>query len=78
MGRIFLGMNLEAMRRHEKPFEWGAPVVNTDEGIKASWTTEEEEHVLMPYMLYQAAAGDRHRVPLSPGHRVLGGMRLDR
>ena len=23
MGRIFLGMNLEAIRRHEKPFEWG-------------------------------------------------------
>ncbi len=137
MGRIFLGMNLEAIRRHEKPFEWGVekaaelgyeyiepmvhwgrelmseakyyhtvsmwddpyrirraaeaaglkvsglqahgpvcrpdahgdylkqairyavecvdPVVNTDEGIKASWTTEEEDHVLMRYMLYEAA-----------------------
>ena len=25
----------------------GAPVVNTDEGIKAPWTTEEEDHVLV-------------------------------
>ena len=138
MGRIFVGMNLEAIRRHEKPFEWGverakelgfeyiepmvhwgrelmsealyyhtvsmwddpfrirrpvekaglklsgiqahgplcrpdvhgdyikqairyaaecgAPVVNTDEGIKAPWTTEEEDHVLMRYMLHEAAA----------------------
>ncbi len=137
MGQIFLGMNLEAIRRHEKPFEWGvekaaalgyqyiepmvhwgrelmseakyyhtvsmwddpyrirraaeaaglkvsalqahgpvcrpdvhgdylkqairyaaecgAPVVNTDEGVKASWTTEEEDHVLMRYMLQEAA-----------------------
>jgi len=137
MGKIFLGMNLEAIRRHEKPFEWGvekaaelgyefvepmvhlgrelmseagyyhtvsmfddpyrikravekhglrlsglqahgpvcrpdvhgeylkmairyaaecgAPVVNTDEGIKAPWTTEEEDHVLMRYTLYEAA-----------------------
>lgn len=137
MGQIFLGMNLEAIRRHEKPFEWGvekaaelgyeyiepmvhwgrelmseakyyhtvsmwddpfrirraaekaglkvsglqahgpicrpdvhgdylkqairyavecgAAVVNTDEGVKAPWTTEEEDHVLMRYMLYEAA-----------------------
>ncbi|MEN6493793.1 MAG: sugar phosphate isomerase/epimerase [Thermoguttaceae bacterium] len=137
MGQIFLGMNLEAIRRHEKPFEWGvekaaelgydyiepmvhwgrelmseakyyhtvsmwddplrirraaekaglkvsglqahgpicrpdvhgdylkhairyaaecgAPVVNTDEGVKAPWTTEEEDHVLMRYMLYEVA-----------------------
>ncbi len=137
MGQIFLGMNMEAIRRHEKPFEWGvekaaelgyeyiepmvhwgrelmseakyyhtvsmwddplrirraaekaglkvsglqahgpvcrpdvhgdylkqairyaaecgAPVINTDEGVKASWTTEEEDHVLMRYMLYEAA-----------------------
>ncbi len=137
MGKISIGMNLEAIRRHEKPFEWGvekaaelgfeyiepmvhwgrelmseaayyhtvsmwddpyrirraaekaglklsgiqahgpicrpdvhgdylkqairyaaecgAPVVNTDEGIKAPWTTEEEDHVLMRYMLYEAA-----------------------
>ena len=138
MGKIGIGMNLEAIRRHEKPFEWGvekaaemgfeyiepmvhwgrelmseahyyhtvsmwddpyrirraaeraglkvsglqahgpvcrpdvhgdylkqairyavecgAPVVNTDEGIKAPWTTEEEDHVLMRYMLHEAAA----------------------
>ena len=137
MGNIYVGMNLEAIRRHEKPFEWGvekaaelgyeyiepmvhwgrelmseahyyhtvsmwddpyrirsatekaglklsalqahgpvcrpdvhgdyikqairyaaecgAPVVNTDEGIKAPWTTEEEDHVLMRYTLYEAA-----------------------
>jgi sugar phosphate isomerase/epimerase len=138
MGKISVGMNLEAIRRHEKPFEWGverakelgfeyvepmvhwgrelmsealyyhtvsmwddplrirravekaglklsgiqahgplcrpdvhgdyikqairyaaecgAPVVNTDEGIKAPWTTEEEDFVLMRYMLHEAAA----------------------
>ncbi len=137
MGRLFIGMNLEAIRRHEKPFEWGveqaarigyqfvepmvhlgrelmseagyyhtvsmfddplrirravekfglrlsglqahgpicrpdvhgeylkmairyaaecgAPVVNTDEGIKAPWTTEEEDFVLMRYTLREAA-----------------------
>lgn len=137
MGKISIGMNLEAVRRHEKPFEWGveqaarlgyeyiepmvhfgrelmseagyyhtvsmfddpyrlrraaekhglkisglqahgpicrpevhgeylklaircaaecgAPVVNTDEGIKAPWTTEAEDHVLMRYTLYEAA-----------------------
>jgi len=137
MGKVFVGMNLEATRHHDKPFEWGvekaaemgfeyiepmvhwgrelmseakyyhtvsmledpylmrrlaekyglkisglqahgpigrpdahgdylkqairyaaevgAPVVNTDEGVKASWTTEEEDHVLMRYTLYEAA-----------------------
>lgn len=137
MGNIHVGMNLEATRRHEKPFEWGVeraaelgyeyiepmvhfgrelmsearyyhtvslfddpfrmkraadaaglkisgfqahgpicrpevqgeylklairaaaeigvPVVNTDEGIKAPWTTEEEDHVLMRYTLHEAA-----------------------
>lgn len=35
--------------------ECGAPVVNTDEGIKAPWTTEEEDHVLMRYTLQEAA-----------------------
>lgn len=137
MGKISVGMNMEAIRRHEKPFEWGvekaaelgyeyiepmvhwgrelmseagyyhtvsmwddpwrirgiaerfglkisglqahgpvcrpdvhgdylkqairfaaevgAPVVNTDEGIKAPWTTIEEDHVLMRYTLYEAA-----------------------
>ena len=36
--------------------ECGAPVVNTDEGPKPSWTTEEEDHVLMWYVLKEAAA----------------------
>jgi sugar phosphate isomerase/epimerase len=36
--------------------ECGAPVVNTDEGPKMSWTTAEEDHVLMRYTLHEAAA----------------------
>ena len=35
--------------------EAGAPVVNTDEGPKPVWTTEEEDHVLMRYTLMEAA-----------------------
>ena len=35
--------------------ECGAPVVNTDEGIKAPWTTEEEDFVLIRYTLQEAA-----------------------
>jgi len=35
--------------------EAGAPVVNTDEGPKASWTTEEEDFVLMRYTLMEAS-----------------------
>jgi len=35
--------------------EIGAPVVNTDEGPKPAWTTEEEDHVLMRYVLMEAA-----------------------
>ena len=35
--------------------ECGAPVVNTDEGPKPDWTTEEEDHVLMRYVLGEAA-----------------------
>src|SRR5947199_7119136 len=35
--------------------ECGAPVVNTDEGPKPKWTTEEEDHVLMRYTLMEAA-----------------------
>lgn len=34
--------------------ECGAPVVNTDEGPKPTWTTEEEDHVLMRYVLQNA------------------------
>jgi sugar phosphate isomerase/epimerase len=36
--------------------ECGAPVVNSDEGPKPSWTTEEEDFVLMRYVLHEAAA----------------------
>jgi sugar phosphate isomerase/epimerase len=36
--------------------ECGAPVVNTDEGPKPAWTTEEEDHVLMRYVLKEVAA----------------------
>jgi sugar phosphate isomerase/epimerase len=36
--------------------ECGAPVVNTDEGPKPKWTTVEEDHVLMRYVLREAAA----------------------
>ena len=35
--------------------EIGAPVVNTDEGIKARWTTEDEDFVLIKYTLQEAA-----------------------
>ncbi|GAF96139.1 unnamed protein product, partial [marine sediment metagenome] len=35
--------------------ECGAPVVNTDEGPKPTWTSEEEDHVLMKYVLTEAA-----------------------
>ncbi len=35
--------------------ECGAPVVNTDEGPKPAWTTAEEDHVLMRYVLKEAA-----------------------
>ncbi|MFV1967663.1 MAG: sugar phosphate isomerase/epimerase family protein [Pirellulaceae bacterium] len=35
--------------------EIDVPVVNTDEGIKAKWTTEEEDFVLIKYTLQEAA-----------------------
>ena len=35
--------------------EIGVPVINTDEGIKATWTTEEEDFVLIKYTLQEAA-----------------------
>lgn len=35
--------------------EAGAPVINTDEGPKPSWTTEAEDHVLMRYVLKEAS-----------------------
>jgi len=36
--------------------ECGAPVVNSDEGPKPTWTTEEEDFVLMKYVLHEVAA----------------------
>ena len=36
--------------------ECGAPVVNTDEGRKQPWTTEDEDYVLMRYVLKEVAA----------------------
>lgn len=36
-------------------FECGAKVVNSDEGPKQDWTTAEEDHVLMRYVLKEAA-----------------------
>ena len=33
-----------------------APVVNTDEGPKPTWTTEAEDFTLMRYVLHEAAA----------------------
>ena len=35
--------------------EIGVPVINKDEGIKAKWTTEEEDFVLIKYTLQEAA-----------------------
>jgi sugar phosphate isomerase/epimerase len=35
--------------------EIGVRIINTDEGIKAKWTTEEEDHVLIKYTLQEAA-----------------------
>ncbi len=35
--------------------EIGAPVINTDEGPKPAWTTVVEDHVLMRYVLMEAA-----------------------
>ena len=35
--------------------EIGVPVINTDEGIKAKWTTEAEDFVLIKYTLQEAA-----------------------
>jgi len=47
--------------------ECGAPVVNTDEGRKPAWTTEAEDHVLMRYVLKEAAA-------VAESHGILIGL----
>ncbi|NQT86636.1 sugar phosphate isomerase/epimerase [bacterium] len=36
--------------------ECGAPVVNTDEGPKPDWTTIDQDHELMRYVLHEVAA----------------------
>jgi sugar phosphate isomerase/epimerase len=36
--------------------ECGAPVINTDEGPKPKWTSAQEDHVLMRYVLTEASA----------------------
>jgi sugar phosphate isomerase/epimerase len=41
--------------------ECGAPVVNTDEGPKQPWTTEDEDYVLMKYVLKEVAAAAEPR-----------------
>ncbi len=41
--------------------ECGARVINTDEGPKPDWTTAEEDHVLMRYVLREAAAAAEPR-----------------
>ncbi|MBN1395294.1 MAG: sugar phosphate isomerase/epimerase [Pirellulales bacterium] len=41
--------------------ECGAPVVNTDEGRKQPWTTEDEDFMLMRYTLREAAAAAEPR-----------------
>lgn len=41
--------------------ECGAPVVNSDEGPKPRWTTEEEDHVLMRYVLKEASLAAERR-----------------
>ena len=50
--------------------EIGVPVINTDEGIKAKWTTEEEDFVLIKYTLQEAAFVAERRgvkIGLEPG-----------
>ncbi len=43
----------------------GAPVVNTDEGPKPTWTTREEDFTLMRYTLQEAAlVAERHGIAI--------------
>jgi sugar phosphate isomerase/epimerase len=55
--------------------EMGVPVVNTSEGFKRPWTTEEEDFVLIGYSL-KVAAGDAERrrvtIGLEPHHQYSG------
>lgn len=52
--------------------ELGAPVVNTSEGFKRSWTSEEEDFTLIRYSLMMAAADAERRgvmIGLEPHHQ---------
>ncbi len=49
--------------------ECGAEVVNTDEGPKPAWTTEEEDHVLMRYAIYEAALAAEPRGSVAGGEQ---------
>ncbi len=55
--------------------EMAVPVVNTSEGFKRPWTTEEEDYVLIKYSL-QMALGDAERrgvmIGLEPHHQYSG------
>jgi hypothetical protein len=63
MGQIHVGLNSEFSRSSDKPFEWavqraaemGYKHFEPDEGIKARWTSEEEDFVLIMYALQEAA-----------------------
>jgi len=41
--------------------ELGAPIVNTDEGVKAPFTDAETDHILMKYTLTKATRAAEHR-----------------
>ena len=48
--------------------ECGASVVNTDEGPKPVWTTEDEDHLLMRYTLMEAARVAEPRGKIGRAH----------
>jgi sugar phosphate isomerase/epimerase len=55
--------------------EMGVPVVNTSEGFKRPWTTEEEDFVLIGYSLRVAAEDAERRgvtIGLEPHHQYSG------
>jgi len=57
--------------------EMNVPVVNTSEGFKRSWTTEEEDYVLIKYSLEMALRDAERRgviIGLEPHHQYSGSM----
>ena len=58
--------------------EIGVPVINTDEGIKAKWTTEEEDFVLIKYTLQEAAFIAERTEGVHEGQRAVLHRRLSR